>query len=96
MARHQVRNAFMPPTALKLMREVERPAQRFGYHMRSIASGGEALGTETLEWGRATFGLTINEFWDRPKPTCSLATALPLCRSNPGRWVDQHRDMTCR
>jgi acetyl-CoA synthetase len=51
LARHQVRNAFMPPTALKMMRQVPRPQQRFGYSMRSVASGGERLGDEMLDWG---------------------------------------------
>ena len=56
LARHGVRNAFMPPTALKMMRQVARPQQRFGYSMRSVASGGERLGDEMLDWGRETFG----------------------------------------
>ena len=39
MARHGVRNAFLPPTALKLMREVANP-RRHGCGLRSIGSGG--------------------------------------------------------
>ena len=62
IADHNVRNSFMPPTALKMMRQVPNPS-RFKLNMRSIASGGEALGAETLEWGREVFGLVINEFW---------------------------------
>src|SRR5690349_17854117 len=59
MARHGVRNAFLPPTALKMMRGVP-DAARFGARPRSIGSGGETLGAELLDWGRATFGVTIN------------------------------------
>ncbi len=43
MAKHGVRNAFLPPTALRMMRHVVRP-DRFGHRMRSIGSGGETLG----------------------------------------------------
>src|SRR5918997_3402897 len=43
MAQHGVRNAFLPPTALKMMRGVPRAAQ-YGAHPRSIGSGGETLG----------------------------------------------------
>jgi len=95
LARHAVRNAFMPPTALKMMREVAQP-QRHGYAMRSIASGGEALGTETLEWGRATFGLTINEFWGQTEAnllTGNCAVVMPvkagsMGRATPGQEVE--------
>lgn len=57
-----VTNAFLAPTALKLMRQVPEPS-RFKHHLRSVASGGESLGASTLEWGREALGLTINEFY---------------------------------
>ena len=54
MARHGVRNVFLPPTALKLMRQAgARPAAP-GLRLRSVGSGGETLGGELLDWGRAT------------------------------------------
>ena len=43
MKRHSVRNAFLPPTALKLMRQVSKP-ERFDLKLRSVGSGGESLG----------------------------------------------------
>jgi acetyl-CoA synthetase len=43
MARHGVRNAFLPPTALKMMRQIPKPRERFGHRPRSVASGGEPL-----------------------------------------------------
>src|SRR6202011_5183643 len=42
MARMGVRNAFIPPTALRLMRSVSRPPADL--QLRSIGSGGEVLG----------------------------------------------------
>jgi acetyl-CoA synthetase len=55
MARHAVRNAFLPPTALKLMRQAGVKAD--GVELRTIASGGESLGSELIDWARATFGI---------------------------------------
>ena len=43
-----IRNAFMPATVLKLMRQVKNPRSRHRCRMRSIGSGGETLG-EHLE-----------------------------------------------
>lgn len=70
MAKHCVRNAFLPPTALKLMRQVPRPYEHYDYSLRSVASGGETLGAELIAWGRETFGLEINEFYGQTE--CNL------------------------
>ena len=64
--RHGARNLFMPPTALKLMRD----ASGDRLDIRSVASGGEPLGEALLEWGRARFGKTINEFYGQTE--CNL------------------------
>ncbi|HEX7968867.1 MAG TPA: AMP-binding protein, partial [Stellaceae bacterium] len=93
MAKHQVRNAFMPPTALKLMRQLGEPRRRPGVAPRSIGSGGETLGAELLDWGRATFGVTINEFYGQTE--CNLVVAnnaplYPLRAGSMGRAVPGH------
>ncbi len=77
MARHGVRNVFFPPTALKLMRRVENPG-RFGHALRSVGSGGESLGAETVEWGREAFGLTINEFYGQTECNIVLANCASI------------------
>ena len=57
MARHGVRNAFIPPTALRMLRAVPNPRGRHDLRLRSVGSGGEALGAETFEWGKAALGV---------------------------------------
>lgn len=59
----RIRNAFIPPTALKMLRTVEQPRKQWSFNLRSVASGGESLGAELLEWGRQNLGVTINEFY---------------------------------
>jgi len=61
LAKHRVGVSFIPPTALKMMRQVQRPRTRWGYDVRAICTGGEAMGEELLAWGRDTFGTTISE-----------------------------------
>jgi acetyl-CoA synthetase len=65
-----VRNAFIPPTALRMMRAAPSPRGRYDFNLRSLASGGESLGVEAQEWGKAAFGLTINEFYGQTE--CNL------------------------
>ncbi|KAB7628275.1 acyl-CoA synthetase [Alkalilimnicola sp. S0819] len=93
MAKHRVRNSFLPPTALKLMRQVPQPKSRHAYALRSIGSGGETLGEELLEWGRQTFDLTINEFYGQTE--CNLivgncATLMPPRPGSMGRAIPGH------
>jgi acetyl-CoA synthetase len=83
MARHEVRNAFLPPTALKLMRQVESP-RRHGCRLRSIGSGGESLGAELLDWGRATFDLTVNEFYGQTECNLVVGNCASLVEVRPG------------
>ncbi|TAM56235.1 AMP-dependent synthetase [bacterium] len=83
MAQHGVRNVFMPPTALKLMRQVglKAPAE---LALRTVASGGETLGEELLDWGRATFGLTINEFYGQTECNVIVANSAKLAPVRAG------------
>jgi len=84
IAEFGVRNAFLPPTALKMMRAVEDPQARFSYSMRSIASGGETLGAELLDWGRRTFGLTINEFYGQTECNMIVSSCAAIMPEKPG------------
>ena len=73
MSRLQVRNAFIPPTALRMLRAIHAPGRRYNVDLRTLASGGESLGAETYTWGREAFGLTINEFYGQTE--CNLVLA---------------------
>lgn len=82
MARHGVRNVFLPPTAIKLMRQAD--AKGDGLALRTVASGGETLGAELLDWGRATFGVTINEFYGQTECNLVVGNAAGLMPVRPG------------
>ncbi|HEX7388209.1 MAG TPA: acyl-CoA synthetase [Castellaniella sp.] len=86
----QVRNTFLPPTALKMMRTLQSPEKRWRYQLRSVASGGESLGHELLTWGERTFGLTINEFYGQTEcnmTISSCADLFPVCPGAIGKPV---------
>jgi acetyl-CoA synthetase len=88
-----VRNAFLPPTALKMMRAVADPAQRWQLDLRTIASGGETLGAELLDWGRVVFGVTINEFYGQTECNMivsSCAALMEVRHGIMGRAVPGH------
>ena len=82
MARMGVRNAFIPPTALRMLRSVRRP--NANVRLRSVGSGGEALGAETYEWGKSALGITINEFYGQTECNLVLASCAAIGVSRPG------------
>ncbi len=93
LAKHGIRNAFMPPTALKLMRQVQEPSVRHQFRMRTIGSGGETMGEELLDWGRRVMGVTINEFYGQTE--CNLvvgncSAVMPIRAGSMGRPVPGH------
>ena len=74
----------MPPTALKLMRQVKEPKSRYSYRMRSIGSGGETLGEELLDWGREVMGLDINEFYGQTECNLIVGCCADIMEIRPG------------
>jgi acetyl-CoA synthetase len=64
MERYGVRNAFIFPTGLKMiMKEVARPRARFDLQLRSLMSGGEAVGDAVRDWADVELGVSVNEIF---------------------------------
>jgi acetyl-CoA synthetase len=73
MADEGVTRAFVPPTALRLMREAAEEGVPKGLRLKAIGSGGEALGGDLLDWGREVLRCPINEFYGQTE--CNLVVA---------------------
>jgi acetyl-CoA synthetase len=91
MADVGVRNAFMPPTALKMIRQ--SGARNAQIRLRSVGSGGETLGAELLDWVRETFGVAVNEFYGQTE--CNLvatncSSLFPIRAGSLGRPAFGH------
>ena len=93
MGRHGVRNAFLPPTALKMMRPATDPRRRFGLDLRSVASGGEALGEDILSWSKEALGVAVNEFYGQTEANLlvgNCASLFPVRPGSMGRPIPGH------
>jgi acetyl-CoA synthetase len=84
MAKLKVRNAFIPPTALRMLRSAPNPRGRHDIRLRSVGSGGEALGAETLEWGKSALGVAINEFYGQTECNLVAASCAAIGVTRPG------------
>ncbi|MEM6615133.1 MAG: AMP-binding protein [Pseudomonadota bacterium] len=82
MADHAVRNAFIPPTALKMV--MASGAAPSSVNLRTIGSGGEALGRKTYEWAKETLGIGINEFYGQTECNLVLSSCGAIDAVKPG------------
>ncbi len=93
MERWGVRNAFLPPTALKMLRTISRPRERWELELGTLACGGEPLGEETFNWAKEELGIRINEFYGQTEcnlvlSNCNTLTSAKL--GSMGRPVPGH------
>lgn len=79
-----VRNAFIPPTALRLMKAVENPRSLYRINLRTIGSAGESLGRETWEQSSEAFGVPVNEFYGQTECNIVISSAASLGVLKPG------------
>jgi acetyl-CoA synthetase len=94
MEKMRVRNAFIPPTALRMLKSVTGIRRRFSIDLRSICSAGESLGSETYEWTREALGVTPNEFYGQTECNLVLGScaAIGVSRAGTiGKVVPGHR-----
>ena len=63
LGKYRVRNAFIPPTAMKMLMQVPDPKGRHGVDLRSIMSAGEQVGAEVVRWSSEVLGVELNEMW---------------------------------
>ncbi len=75
-----VKNVFFPPTALRMLKAEDAAISG----LRSVASGGEPLGAEMLDWGRRAFGLRINEFYGQTECNMVASSCGALFSPKPG------------
>ena len=93
--KYGVRNAFLFPTALKMMmKAVPEPKARYDVSLRTIMSGGEAVGETVFRWAQEQLGVSINEIFGQTEMNYVVggcAAAYPAKPGAMGRPYPGHR-----
>lgn len=82
ITRHRVTVSFLPPTALKMMRQSE-VAHR-DLPLRAVMSGGEPLGGEMLAWAEENLGITVNEIFGQTEANLIIGNCSAAWEVRPG------------
>ena len=93
--RLRITNAFLAPTALRMLRTIAAPRERYDLSsLRNVASAGEALGADTYRWANDALGLAVGEAYGQTE--CNLVlSAAPVegigRAGSAGKTVPGHR-----
>ncbi|MFB6109931.1 MAG: acyl-CoA synthetase [Halodesulfurarchaeum sp.] len=74
---------FVPPTALRMMRQVDDPDRFDTDSLGVIASGGEAVGKDVVNWVEGTFGGVIHEGYGQTEANIVLTECGALGMTDP-------------
>ena len=93
MGRHAVRNVFIPPTALRYMSALSPATVRAACSLRSLFTGGEKLGPELIDWGKAALGVTMSEVFGQTEGNVIIGNSpklFPVRVGSMGRALPGH------
>jgi len=84
MGDYSVTNAFIPPTALKMLRVLPDIKSSYDLKLRAIMSAGEQVGEELIHWGREALDVTINEMWGQTEFNYLVGNCSAIMPPRPG------------
>ena len=93
LSKLKIKNTFLPPTALKIMKSFNPSQKLNNLNLRTVGSGGEALGEELLEWGKEILGVGINEFYGQTECNLTISNSrllMPAKQGSIGKPVPGH------
>jgi acetyl-CoA synthetase len=83
--KYGVRNAFLFPTALKMMmKAVPQPRKRYELSLRSVMSAGESVGETVFAWSREALSVTVNEMFGQTEINYIVGNSHTLWPAKPG------------
>lgn len=83
MARAGITGAFLPPTALRMMRAAG-VSRSNDLMLRTVGAAGESLGGETFAWAERALGLPVNEFYGQTECNYVLGSSAAEGVTRPG------------
>lgn len=83
LEKYKVTNSFIPPTALKMLRQINN-LERFNFSFRAVMSAGETLGAEIYQWAHEQFSVDVNEMCGQTEFNYIVGNCSALFDVKPG------------
>jgi len=81
LARNKITNAFLPPTAIRIIASYSGQAPRL--HLRAVGAAGEQLGAQTHKAASDIFKAPINEFYGQTECNTVIGSSQAIGINNP-------------
>ncbi len=89
-----VTDAFLPPTAIRMLMTVDDPTEQYDLALNTICSGGEPLTPEILDWADEQLeGVVVNELYGQTEANLLVTNCrewFPAQASSMGKPVPGH------
>ena len=89
-----VTDTFLPPTAIRMMMDVEDPTEQYDLSLEAICSGGEPLTPEILDWADEQLeGVVVNELYGQTEANLLVTNCrdwFPAQAGSMGKPVPGH------
>lgn len=89
-----VTDTFLPPTAIRMMMNVEDPTKQYDLDLETICSGGEPLTPEILDWAETDMdGVLVNELYGQTEANLLVVNCqkwFPAQAESMGKPVPGH------
>jgi acetyl-CoA synthetase len=89
-----VTDTFLPPTAIRMMMDVDDPTEAYDLDVEAICSGGEPLTPEILDWAQEELaGVAVNELYGQTEANLLVTNCrgwFPAQASSMGKPVPGH------
>lgn len=89
-----ITDSFLPPTAIRMMMDVEKPTEQYELSLKAICSGGEPLTPEILEWADDELeGVAVNELYGQTEANLLVTNCrdwFPAQAESMGKPVPGH------
>jgi acetyl-CoA synthetase len=84
LQKYRVRNGFIPPTAIKMLMQIDNLRSRYDLQLRSIMSAGETVGAAVVAWAEQELDLKINEMWGQTEFNYLVGNCSAIMPVKPG------------
>ncbi|EMA44592.1 AMP-dependent synthetase and ligase [Halococcus morrhuae DSM 1307] len=85
MEEFEVTNAFVPPTAIRMLMGIEDPRVKYDLSLRAVCSGGEPLTPEILDWADEELsGVVVNELYGQTEANLLVTNCQEWFSAHPG------------
>lgn len=83
MEKNKVTGAFLVPTVIRMMKQMENEVEKRNLNLRAIMSGGEKVDPELIEWTKKTMSADLNQIYGQTEVNLVICNSPLIMKVKP-------------